>query len=184
VLPGILADRLEEMETEPFWSLVFHDHQRFVEQLLEQLKYVVFFDVFGACNLLGCCQRPTPAKDGEPAQQLALWFRKELITPVEGRAQRLVPRRCPSTSANQESKTIVQPGRELLSAQQLEPCGCQLNREWDTVELTADVRDNRYIWFRETKVGRGRTRTIDEQTDRLELRLAVHVWRRRSFWQR
>src|SRR5260370_42246212 len=182
VLPGVLADRLQEVEAHPLWTLVLQHHERLVEQLSEQLRHLVDLYVFAPGDLLGCGQRPTAAKDGEPTQQLALRFRQELVAPVERRAQRLVTRRCVSTTAHQKSETIVQTGRELLGAQELQPCGCQFNSEWDAVELTADLRDKRHIRVREAKVGCGRARAVDEKTDRVELPQVVPVRRRSRLW--
>ena len=41
-LPGVLADRLEKVETEPLRTLVFHHHERLVEQLFEQLQHLIY----------------------------------------------------------------------------------------------------------------------------------------------
>src|SRR3982074_2284205 len=115
VLPGVLAARLQEVERHPLWPLVLHHHERLVEQLFEQLGHLVDLYVFAPGDLLSCGERPTAAKDSE--------------------------RRCVSATAHKKSETIVQTGRELLGAQELQPCGCQFNSKWDAVELTADLRD-------------------------------------------
>ena len=37
----VLTDRLEKVETQPLWTLVFNSHKRLVEQLLEQLQHPI-----------------------------------------------------------------------------------------------------------------------------------------------
>ena len=39
--PRVLTDRLEKVETQPLWTLVFNSHKRLVEQLLEQLQHPI-----------------------------------------------------------------------------------------------------------------------------------------------
>src|SRR5216684_963043 len=97
--PRVLTDRLEKVETQPLWTLVFNSNERFVEQLLEELQHPIYLDIVAAHDVLGCRQRPPPAKDGEPAQQHQLRLRQELVAPVERRAQRLVSTGCRSTPA-------------------------------------------------------------------------------------
>src|SRR5437660_12524331 len=121
--------------------MVFNSHKRLVEQLLEQLQHPIYLDIVAAQDVLGCRQRPTPAKDGEPPHQLSLRLRQELVAPVERRAQRLVAAGCGSAAADQQSETIPQAGRELLNTQQFQPSGSQLDRKRDAVQLATDVGD-------------------------------------------
>src|SRR5207253_6985087 len=157
-LQRVLADRFQETEPHLLRTLIVDKHQGFIEELLQQSKDVICLDAVAACNLLRCSQRPSSAEDGEPTQEHSLRIRQELIAPVERRAKGLVPARRRSTPANQQLEAIVETGRKLLRAQQLQTGSRQLDGEWDTVQSATDLRDNCEVWLRYSKVGCGRGR--------------------------
>jgi hypothetical protein len=84
---------------------------------------------------------------------------------------------CRSAATGEESEAISQPGRELFSAQELEPGGCQLDRQGDAVQLAADIDDERDVRLGQAEVGRGRGGAVDEEMDSLVLGPVFHIRR-------
>src|SRR5437879_12781007 len=105
--PRVLTDRFEKVETQSLGALIFDRHERFVEQLLEQLQHPIPLDIVASHDVLGRRQRPPPAKDGEPAQQHSLRLRQQLVDPVERCAQRLMSAGYGSTELDEAANTTV-----------------------------------------------------------------------------
>src|ERR1700693_478822 len=67
------------------------------------------------------------------------------MTPVNGRAECLMPRQCGATSSGEESKTIGQAFEDLLSCEDSgSDCG-ELDRQRQAVEPPAEMNDRGLI---------------------------------------
>jgi hypothetical protein len=75
----------------------------------------------GTCrDRLGSIQREAAGENGQTTQHHTLGFGKELIAPVERRAQRPVPRQGRAPAARQDPETIVQERRQSPHAESID----------------------------------------------------------------
>src|SRR6266540_2598718 len=77
--------------------------------------------------------------------------------------QRLVALQCCATSTRQEPKAIIQPRRDLFRRKDLGPCRGEFNRQRNTVQPSANVRDGRRILLLEAEGWIGCHCTINEE---------------------
>ncbi len=91
----------------------------------------------------GGFQREIACEDGEATQHRALSFRKQLIAPVEGRAERLMTRQGGAPAARQNPKPIVEVSRQFSHAEDVDARRRQLERQRHAVEPAANLQNRR-----------------------------------------
>jgi hypothetical protein len=111
----------------------------------------------------GCLQAERAGEDRETTQQDAFKLVQQLVTPVERRPQRLVPRRGRPPSAGQQTEAIVETGGESLDAERGGTRRRQLDRQRESVELPADRCNYRHKAAVRRKTRLCRPRPLDEQ---------------------
>ena len=89
---------------------------------------------------------------------------QQLVAPVDGRLERSLPRDGRARAACQQPEPILQSGIDLLDRQHLHPGSRELDRERNTIQPPADLRDSVRVGPRQRE-GRHRTGPIDEQLD-------------------
>ena len=133
-----LAGRFQEPIAHPLGSHALHHHQRLVHQVCQQLQHLELVR-----RLTGdrrrCRQGPAAGKHRHQAEQPLLVRREVVVAPLEHRPQRLVARQRLLPSG-QEPEPIVELGPDLLDRQHLHARSCQLDRQRDAIEPSADVR--------------------------------------------
>ncbi|HEX4159937.1 MAG TPA: hypothetical protein VHY79_15840 [Rhizomicrobium sp.] len=112
---------------------------------------------------LGC---ETAGKNREPPKYRALGVRQEIVAPVERRVERLLARRCRSSSRPEQCKPAFQQRSSITNA----AGGCtsrgKLDCERNSAELAAHVSDDPRVLVAQ-HVAETRTRkAIEEQLDR------------------
>src|SRR5260370_39443539 len=82
-------------------------------------------------------------KDPQAAQHGTLGFGEHVVTPVEGRFQRPMPRRTRPAAAGQQAKTVVEMCRDAPHPKRLDPGRRQFDRPQYYIELQANLRNDR-----------------------------------------
>ena len=114
----------------------------------------------------GCgVHREAAGEDSETTEDRPLPLVQQSMTPVERRAQRLLPRECRACAACEEPEAFIEPRCERVDAKRRGACGRHFDRERDAVEPPADRRDDAGGSMVEVKMRVGSLRTLDEQTD-------------------
>ena len=86
-------------------------------------------------------QRPATRKDRQAAQQHTFFIGQQTVTPIEERAQRLLTRQCSPTTAGQQTKSIIQPIRDLFGRQDRDARRRKFERErFELLEAGLDAR--------------------------------------------
>ena len=139
LLGGVLADRLEHRETWLSRRPPQRTDEALVHERREGLEYV---EPVPAADRLGCLERPTARKDGEPREQCSLVLAQEAVAPLERRAQRPLPTWEVLRATHQKFERPVEAPRHRLRRQELRACRRQLDREGQPVEPRAHLRDS------------------------------------------
>src|ERR1700738_317317 len=95
------------------------------------------------CNGAGGLTREGPDKDGQPAQDHLLALRKQAVTPIEHRIQRLVARQRGATAAPEQAEVVVEQLRGSTNPKGADVTGSELNGKCDPVKPAADPGDDR-----------------------------------------
>jgi hypothetical protein len=91
------------------------------------------------------------------------------MTPVDGRSERLLPRKRRAPSSGQECEAVGQPVKDLLGAEDSGPHRGELDRERQAVETPAQLSDGRLIRTGQLERPRGRGGPLGEQQNGLVL---------------
>ncbi len=96
-------------------------------------------DLAGVCvlvpdDVLGRHQRPTPLEDRQPVEHALLGIRQELVAPVDGGAQCLLPLLGGAGAGGEQGEAMREPLGDLDRRQGRDPCGGELEGERDAVE--------------------------------------------------
>ncbi len=110
-------------------------YQRFIDQLTQQVKYPTF--VFFVANSLDLLQVEAPGEDRQPAQQALLDRRQQVIAPIDQRPEGLMAGWRGAVAADQQPEAVVQPGDNLLHAQDPDPRRGQFDGHGDAVQPAA-----------------------------------------------
>ena len=103
-------------------------------------------DLAGACvlvpdDLLGRHQRPPALEDREPVEHPLLGLRQQLVAPVDGGAQRLLPCLGGAGAGGEQGEPVREPLGHLDRRQRRHPGGGELEGERDAVEGPGDGTD-------------------------------------------
>src|SRR6185295_19449116 len=109
---------------------------------------------------------------------------EQVVAPINESLQSLVARQGGAAARGEQTKLLMrrEPRRDLLDPQRFHPGGSELQREWDAIELVADLGDSESIVDSQRKTRQGGLRTLDEQPYRFILGegLECRLWRIRS----
>ena len=120
-------------------------------------------------------------EDAEVPQGPGFLLRKQVIAPVEGRAQRPVARERRSPAPGEELEPVIQERDDFRRAQHHRVRRGELDRERDAVQPPADRRNRAEVLLVLLEIGSERTRPRDEQLDRGMLQR--HVARDPGRWR-
>ena len=114
-------------------------NQRLLNECCQQVNDRRFLEPSSGTDLLRHFQRPSACKDGEPAEERSLFSGKQIVAPVDRPLQCLVARQRRPAAAGEETEPVTQPFVDLYGCQGAGPCGRQLDRQRDPIELPADT---------------------------------------------
>ncbi len=140
-------------------------HQRFFDQRRQQIEHALFArDV--RRDAFHPLQREAVGKDREPSEKAALLRRQQIVTPVDGRAHRLLARKRGAAAAAQDAKPFVQALGEIVDRQHPDARRSQLDGERDAVQSPANLADDGRVAVRKRESAVGGYGALDEEPDR------------------
>jgi hypothetical protein len=101
----------------------------------------------------------------EPTQSGALFFRKQLIAPVECSAESLVPGQSSAPAARQNVEAVVEMRRQVPQSKDADPRRCQLERQRNAVQPPTNLQNCRHVCIGNAEPIHCRPRTLVEQLD-------------------
>jgi hypothetical protein len=137
---GVRADRLEHREARLAVGLFLLAEHVVVNQRRQvRQERVTPGDGFGSWD------RAAAVEDREPREEGLLVRAEQVVAPVDGRTECLLARRHVSRPTSQEVKPLLESGEQRLRWEQLDPCGSEFDREWESVEANADLSKRRRV---------------------------------------
>jgi len=124
---------------------------------------------------LCCLERRASDEDGETAKQRLLRRVEEVVTPADGRPQRLLPLRPIAPAAGEEPQAIVKTRQDRLGRQQADARRRQLDGQREPVQLVADLRHHRHVVVREPEPGHHVACPREKEADRGKARQTVYA---------
>src|SRR5918995_4661433 len=107
-------------------------------------------------------------KNRNPPEQRLRCRPEQSVTPCDGVPQAPLPQRSLETAAARQGQAVFELGQELARRKHRYPCGCQLNRQGQSVQPLADAHDGLGIGAGERKFGIKSLSTIDEEATSVE----------------
>ena len=123
-------------------GLAVRDHQRFVDQMPQQIEHEPLIDVFIADDLLRQFQSEAAGEHAEAAEHGLLVGGQQAVAPVECGAQRLVTPQLHARAAAQHVEHLVEPCVQAMHAEQRHARRGQFDGERNAVQSPADVDDD------------------------------------------
>jgi hypothetical protein len=102
-------------------------------------------DALACTDRLGGFERPASGKHRQTVEQTPFRAGQQMITPIERRMQRLLARQGHATAARQEADTLVEPRRDLLHREALDPSCRELQGEGNAVQTLTHLSDHRRV---------------------------------------
>ena len=130
LLAGIVGDRLEHPQ-----AAVRLDDERGVDERLELVERPLPRD------RLGVGERAPAREDGEAPERLLRGLVEERVAPVDRRAERLLALRAVARARGEELERVVEAVAQSFRSEQADARSGELEREWESVEAPADLRD-------------------------------------------
>src|SRR2546421_4532874 len=173
---GVLPDRFEHQQTWLISPSVALLQQALVQQGGDQVYSGMREIRSCATDSLRSFKRKAPHKDGQAPETPLLLGIQEIITPVDGITQGLLPGGSILPSTRQHGKPMVQPPQQGLGRQQFTPRRSQLQGQGQPVQLDADLGESSRVVLRECKIGLHCLRTLNEKGDRPILQKLLMRW--------
>ncbi len=107
---------------------------RTLQQARDRVDNVRLVYVCLGRNGAGGLKREVPDKDGQPAQDHLLALRKQAVTPIEHRVQRLVPWQRRATAVPEQAEAVVEQLRGSTDPNGADATGRELNGKRQSVE--------------------------------------------------
>jgi hypothetical protein len=146
------------------------DDQRLVDELIENIKHGAPVDAPRSRGIsthtLRGFQRKSAGEHCQTPQEHARSVVEQVMTPVHGRAECLVPR-IGRTPGRQELESLMKPTIDLLWGKHAEPCRGEFDGERHAIELSADLCHGSCTGFGQYEVWDQGTRAFDEEADGL-----------------
>lgn len=105
-------------------------------------------------------------KDGKPPKQLLLGLVEQLEAPVDRAAESPLAVRAVARPCGQELEPVLEAREDRAGGEHLHTSRRELDREWQSVEPSADLRGHRHLDLPELQVWLGSTRSLAEQRNR------------------
>ena len=157
----VLAQRLQQAIARFAPHRLHHD-----ERLVHEGRQDVEDAVVGTDRLDGI-EREGPGEHGQPPKQRGLGRVEQRVAPVDGFAQRPVPRHGRSAGGDEQLEGVVEPSRDLLGREHAHSRRRQLDRQRNAVEPPTDLRDRGGVRVIERERGKDPARALEKQPARL-----------------
>jgi hypothetical protein len=165
MLGGILAHDLEEPVT-LLGAVGAGLHERLVDEPAEQLQGVQHTGVVTGHGRRGG-EGESAAEDRQPREQVTLGGGQQVVAPVEGGAQRGLPRRDVAAGGHQQRHRVVEPRDDPGQRQDPQPRRGELQRERHAVQPAAEPGEVGGVGVGHCEVGQHQPGPVGEQLHRL-----------------
>ena len=172
MLAAVLAHRLEQ-SVAGLAGRSGHVHHGLVDEAAEELQDIQLVGAGAGGDVRRGGEVEAPGEHRQGVEQALLVGGEELVRPVDRRPQRGLPRRQvgEATGRGEEAEPVAEAGEEIGRAQQPDPGGGQLDRQRQPVQMPAYLGNDRAVLFGQREAMTGRRGALDEQLDRVVLRL-------------
>ncbi len=172
-LQRVLPDRAEQLKAGACRG-VLHPQQRLVREPGQQLQQPPRTDVVPGRHPLGGRQRKAAREHSQPPEHRPLVRLQQVVTPVQGRPQGLMPGRCRAGSADQHPEHVLQPLGQLLRGQDPHPGRGQLDGQRQAVQPPAYLHDGDGVVVGQPERRQHGLCPLLEEPDRIELLQGGH----------
>ena len=128
LLARVLANGLEHQVARAVVAFLEH-HQRFLDQRLQQVEHVLAGDRLHATHHFGRGEIEAANEHAEPVEHDLLFGRKQLVRPVDQRAQGLLPFLQDARAAGQQLVAVLQAGIDVGDGERADARGGELDRQ-------------------------------------------------------
>ena len=137
------------------------EQERRVRQALDPIQRAAF--VTAEADLGDCRERRATPEHGEPGQQAAVLVRQQVVAPVEGLVERLLPGRQVVGPAGEEAQSLRQPVEDGLRPQGTNARGGELDRQREPVDTPTELANRGELVLRDREVGLQRAGSLLEE---------------------
>ena len=141
---------------------IFHGDQRFIHQRAEMIEHRPLVDPVIDRECLRALERKAAGKNADPLEHRLLRRRQQPVAPLEGSAQSLMSAQGEARARGQQPEPLVQPRANALDAEQRHARCCQLDRQRNSVQSTADLDDRAEVFFAQPQARLDRLRARNE----------------------
>jgi len=131
--------------------------------MLEHIQDLLLADPVARADGLRRLEKEPARKDADPLEELLLLGLQELVAPVHGGPERLLPLERRGASGGEKAEPVLETSQDLGHGQDLHACGGQLDRERDAVQAPADLRHRPGVLVREREAGLHRSGPVHEE---------------------
>lgn len=172
-LAGVVADRVEELPTRA-GSVVLDRDKAVLDERSEGFEQVLARLLIDSHDRLGRCERPPPTEARDAPEHGTLLWRQKIVTPIDRRPHRPLPRRQIAITAGKQPERPVELRTERGERHVPDPRGCQLEGERETAQPRADLRDDRPCDLVDLEVRSGGAGSLEKQMfSRVEGRIGL-----------
>src|SRR5260370_7762890 len=141
-LSPIFGDGLQHHETRLFCFLLGLPQQTFVDEGGHSIQHRDGrrLGVHSSTDRLDGLEGAATDKDGEPPEEPLLIGVEQLIAPLDGPAQRLLPRWCVAYTTRQHRQSPAQPSEQRWWRQQFDAGGGQFNGQRQAIQAGTEFR--------------------------------------------
>src|SRR4029079_17031989 len=137
------------------------ERERGLPQPLDPIQRAAL--VTGEADLCDGRERCSTPEHGQSGQEPALVFREQVVAPVEGLVEGLLPGRQVVGPAGEEAQSLGQPVEDVLRAEDTDARGGELDRQRQAVDAPAELAYRLEIVLRDREIGLQRTGTLLEE---------------------
>jgi hypothetical protein len=166
LLVGVLPERLEHPVAHGVVGAALGRHQRLVEEPGQVGRHAVERQRRRPADAFGRLEIEAAAEAGEPGEKHALGRLEQVVAPVDGRTQRLMPWH-PAAGAPEEREARVEAASDLVGGEGGDTRGSELDREGQAVEPRTDPGDGLVVGLVEGETRVARRCPLDEEAHRV-----------------
>ena len=161
---GVLPQRLQHPV--PAGGAGFDDDHGLFDEPADGVEDLAGRCVLVSDDILSRHQRPTALEHREPVEHALLGLRQQLVAPVDGGAQRLLPCFGGAGAGGEQGEPVREPLGHLDRRQRRHPGGGELEGERDAVEGPGDGTDRGQVLGAEQQPGADGAGSFGEQLRR------------------
>ena len=155
----VLADRLQHPEPAPLTPRL---DESFVDERLELVEDVLAGVGADDLDVRECAPS---SEDRYAPKQALLRLVEQRVAPVDRGAQRLLPLGSVARARREHVEGVVEPLEQRVRGEEAKSGGCELERQRQTVQPSANRRDGVGVLGREVERASDRSGALDEELD-------------------